>query len=179
MTRDDLLALPATIDLLTAARALGIGRNQAYDLASRGEFPCRVLKLGKRYKVVTEELLRHLGVDRGPSRPTETVKPPAAQADLHGRALNASGLRRARRIHLVTDEAGRIAVGTCTRYYRSPSHLPPRSTDILQPPAIALPPGLVWVHASYEIDTYVGGQYLSTGTEDVWEVQQSGSHPIP
>lgn len=81
MTRDDLLALPATIDLPTAARALGIGRNQAYDLAALGEFPCKVLKLGKRYKVVTSDLLQMLGIES--ARPVGEHVParhPARQA---------------------------------------------------------------------------------------------------
>ena len=32
MTRAELLALPAVIDVTTAARALGLGRSTAYDL---------------------------------------------------------------------------------------------------------------------------------------------------
>ena len=62
MTVADLLALPPTVDLVTAARALGCGRTLAYDLARRGQFPCRVLRLGNRYLVPTAELLRTLGV---------------------------------------------------------------------------------------------------------------------
>ena len=46
MTRAELLALPAVIDVTTAARALGLGRSTAYDLARRGKFPCRVLHIG-------------------------------------------------------------------------------------------------------------------------------------
>ncbi len=53
MTPDELLDLPVTVDLRTAARALGIGRSLAYDLASAGDFPCRVQRLGIRYRVVT------------------------------------------------------------------------------------------------------------------------------
>ncbi|SNR82389.1 hypothetical protein SAMN04488107_0064 [Geodermatophilus saharensis] len=37
MTRAQLAALPATVDIPTAARALSIGRTLAYQLAS---FPC-------------------------------------------------------------------------------------------------------------------------------------------
>jgi predicted DNA-binding transcriptional regulator AlpA len=65
MTTADLLALPPTVDLITAARALGCGRTLAYDLARRGQFPCRILRLGTRYLVPTAELLRTLGIGDG------------------------------------------------------------------------------------------------------------------
>ncbi len=62
----DLLALPAVVDVVTAGRALGIGRTTAYELARRGEFPCRVLRVGASYRVPTAELLKVLGVDPRP-----------------------------------------------------------------------------------------------------------------
>lgn len=64
MTREELLALPVTIDLVTAARALGMGRTKAYELVRTGEFPVPVLALGNRKRVVTEHLLALLGVER-------------------------------------------------------------------------------------------------------------------
>ena len=63
MTRAELVALPAVIDVTTAARALGLGRSTAYDLARRGKFPCRVLHIGSSYRVPTAELLRVLGIE--------------------------------------------------------------------------------------------------------------------
>jgi excisionase family DNA binding protein len=63
MTRAEVLALPAVVDITTAARVLGLGRSTAYDLARRGEFPCRILRLGSSYRVPTAELLRVLGID--------------------------------------------------------------------------------------------------------------------
>lgn len=39
LTRAELLALPVTVDVPTAARALGLGRSTAYELARRDEFP--------------------------------------------------------------------------------------------------------------------------------------------
>jgi hypothetical protein len=63
MSRRDLLALPATVNIAIAARALGCGRSLAYELARQGQFPCRVLRVGNRYLVPTAELLRLLGVD--------------------------------------------------------------------------------------------------------------------
>jgi predicted DNA-binding transcriptional regulator AlpA len=62
MTRAELLALPVSVDLMVAARALGMGRTLAYDLAKRGQFPVRVLRLGNRYRVTRADLLRTLGV---------------------------------------------------------------------------------------------------------------------
>ena len=74
MTRAELLALPAVIDVTTAARALGLGRSTAYDLARRGKFPCRVLHIGSSYRVPTAELLRVLGIELA----HEPAPPPAA-----------------------------------------------------------------------------------------------------
>jgi hypothetical protein len=63
LTMAELQQLPATIDLITAARALGLGRTKAYELAKRGEFPCRIIRVGIAYLVPTAELLRLLGDD--------------------------------------------------------------------------------------------------------------------
>lgn len=73
LTRAELLALPVTLDIPTAARALGLGRSTAYELARRGEFPCRILRIGSSYRVPTAELLRVLGIEPG-----EEPMPPAA-----------------------------------------------------------------------------------------------------
>lgn len=67
MTRDELLALPATVDLVTAARALGIGRTTCYQLARAGELPVPVLRLGVRYRVPTSALLTALGIEPAPA----------------------------------------------------------------------------------------------------------------
>jgi len=63
MTVADVRALPAVVDLRTAARALGIGRTLAYELARNGQFPCPVLRVGHAYRVPTAELRRVLGLD--------------------------------------------------------------------------------------------------------------------
>jgi excisionase family DNA binding protein len=65
LTREELLALPVTVDVATAARALGLGRSTAYELARSGEFPCRILRIRSSYRVPTAELLRVLGIDPG------------------------------------------------------------------------------------------------------------------
>jgi predicted DNA-binding transcriptional regulator AlpA len=62
LTISEALALPAVVDLLTAARALGLGRTTAYALARDGAFPCRVMRVGAVYRVPTAELLAVLGL---------------------------------------------------------------------------------------------------------------------
>jgi hypothetical protein len=70
LTLGELHQLPATVDLLTAARALGVGRTKAYELAKMGEFPCRIIRIGVAYLVPTAELLKLLGVDLPISKPS-------------------------------------------------------------------------------------------------------------
>jgi len=62
MTTEDILRLPSVVDLPTAAEALGIGRSKAYELAQSGEFPCRVIRIGRNYRVPTADLRRILGL---------------------------------------------------------------------------------------------------------------------
>lgn len=62
LTREELLALPAVIDLDTANRALAIGRSTGYGLAKRDQYPAKVLRLGNAYRVVTADLLRVLEI---------------------------------------------------------------------------------------------------------------------
>jgi hypothetical protein len=72
LTIDDIHNLPVTIDLITAARALGIDRTKAYELARSGEFPCRIIRIGDLYRVATADLIRLLGftTDRHQAPPT-------------------------------------------------------------------------------------------------------------
>ena len=62
MSREELLELPAAVDLDTGNRALGLGRSKGYELAKRGQYPCTVLRLGKAYRVVTADLLNLIGL---------------------------------------------------------------------------------------------------------------------
>ncbi|MFF3825604.1 hypothetical protein ACFYXN_17315 [Streptomyces griseus] len=62
MSREELLDLPAAVDLETGNRALGLGRSKGYELAKRGQYPCKVLRLGNAYRVVTADLLALLGL---------------------------------------------------------------------------------------------------------------------
>ncbi|MFJ2914049.1 helix-turn-helix domain-containing protein [Streptomyces sp. NPDC087228] len=43
-----------------ASKVLGFSRTKGYDLVRRGEFPCRVLRIGRTTRVVTASLLRVL-----------------------------------------------------------------------------------------------------------------------
>jgi Helix-turn-helix domain len=62
LTLAEAAGLPAVTDLVTAARALGIGRTRAYELARAGTFPCRVIRAGKTWTVPTADLLALLGL---------------------------------------------------------------------------------------------------------------------
>jgi hypothetical protein len=66
LTFDQLHTLPTIVNLMTAARALGIGRTKAYQLAQDGQFPCRIIRVGKGYHIPTADLLRLLGVTSVP-----------------------------------------------------------------------------------------------------------------
>ena len=60
LTVSGLHSLPPTIDLMTAARILGIGRTKAYQLARTGRFPCTIIRIGDLYRVATADLIRLL-----------------------------------------------------------------------------------------------------------------------
>jgi hypothetical protein len=62
LTLAELSSLPAVTDLVTAGRALGLGRTKAYELARAGQFPCPVIRAGKMWLVPTAGLLGLLGV---------------------------------------------------------------------------------------------------------------------
>ncbi|GAA3304669.1 hypothetical protein GCM10020295_56400 [Streptomyces cinereospinus] len=62
MTLEELLALPPTVNVTTAARALGIGVHKAYNLIKEGSFPVQTLTLGSTVRVPTAALWRVLGV---------------------------------------------------------------------------------------------------------------------
>ena len=68
MTREDLIALPAVVDLATAAGALGIGRTCAYELVRTGAWPTPVLRIGRLIWIPTAPLLDLLGLERVPRK---------------------------------------------------------------------------------------------------------------
>jgi hypothetical protein len=68
MSQAELLALPSVVDLTTAGRAFGIGRTKAFELARTGEFPVKVLIVGRKFRVSKAVILEALGVT--PAAPT-------------------------------------------------------------------------------------------------------------
>ena len=73
MTQSELETLPVSFDIVVAGRAYDMGRTKAYELAKRGEFPCRVLKIGNSYRVTRADLLRSLGLDPMTAKPAAPV----------------------------------------------------------------------------------------------------------
>jgi hypothetical protein len=68
MTLDELRALPISVDLVTAGRAFGLGRTLSHELARAGRFPCRVLRVGARYRVPRSAIFESLGIDSAGTR---------------------------------------------------------------------------------------------------------------
>ena len=66
-------ALPATVGLVEAGRALGIGRSSAYQLARDGQFPCPLIRVGALYRVPTAGLLRLLQLTPPPTASVPSV----------------------------------------------------------------------------------------------------------
>jgi len=72
LTLAEIAELPAVTDLVTAGRALGIGRTKAYELARAGQFPCPLIRAGGTWRVPTAGLLALLGLPvPGPPPPGE------------------------------------------------------------------------------------------------------------
>lgn len=55
---------PPAVDVTVAALAFGLSRSHAYELISRGEFPAKVIKVGSRYRVITESVIQALSADQ-------------------------------------------------------------------------------------------------------------------
>ncbi|RUL89983.1 DNA-binding protein [Verrucosispora sp. FIM060022] len=62
-TIEEVRELGLTTDVETAAAILGIGRTKAYALARTGEFPVRLLRVGRRYVVPVQAILNILAVE--------------------------------------------------------------------------------------------------------------------
>jgi excisionase family DNA binding protein len=58
----DAAQLPPTLDLLTAAAWLGIGRTTAYRLAEHSHFPVPVIRVGRRYRIPSAPLIALLAI---------------------------------------------------------------------------------------------------------------------
>jgi excisionase family DNA binding protein len=62
MNREQLVALPAVVDVPTAASVLGLSRTTVYELIRIGDWPTPVLRLGKLIRLPTEPILELLGI---------------------------------------------------------------------------------------------------------------------
>lgn len=62
-TLDEVRAWPATVAPEQAAIALGISRSYAYELVRTGGFPAKVIKVGRKNRVITSSILALLGAD--------------------------------------------------------------------------------------------------------------------
>jgi excisionase family DNA binding protein len=60
LTMEQIRQLPATVDVETAARALGVSRSTAYEWIKAGQFPGRVITVRRRHRVITASLLTML-----------------------------------------------------------------------------------------------------------------------
>lgn len=63
LSDSELLALEPTFPVAVAGRAWGLGRSTASELARAGEFPCPVVRVGKRYRVNRAALYEALSFD--------------------------------------------------------------------------------------------------------------------
>lgn len=68
MTLDDLRGRPTVPLWPVAGQALGVGRTRTFAMVRRGEWPTRVLRLGRQYRVPTADLLALLGADQEVTR---------------------------------------------------------------------------------------------------------------
>ena len=77
MSPEELFRLPVSVPLVIAARAFGLARTKAHELARADEFPCRVIRVGQRYRVPRSALLEALGY-ADPAQETGPRPRPAA-----------------------------------------------------------------------------------------------------
>jgi hypothetical protein len=69
MFTEDVRAMPVVVDLTTAGKVFGLGRDLSVVLAETGEFPTPVLRLGRRRMVTRAAILAALGIPDAPSNP--------------------------------------------------------------------------------------------------------------
>ena len=63
LTRAQITALPAVVDVTTAAQVLGLSRTSVYERIRNGDWPTPVFRLGKLIRIPTAPLLELLGIE--------------------------------------------------------------------------------------------------------------------
>ncbi|MER8115352.1 MULTISPECIES: DNA-binding protein [unclassified Streptomyces] len=66
LTFREIFNLPVSVDLRTAARAFGMCLGTAYRLVAEDAFPCPTVRVGRRHRVLTVDLLQALGIEERP-----------------------------------------------------------------------------------------------------------------
>lgn len=64
MSRDEVMALPPSVSLQTACKALGISKATGYRLMKANEFPVAVVRMGRTIRIPTSGIHRVLGLDQ-------------------------------------------------------------------------------------------------------------------
>jgi hypothetical protein len=62
MSVQELQALDVTVDIRTAGRAFGLAPSTSQAKAASGDFPVKVLRYAREYRVLRADLLRALGM---------------------------------------------------------------------------------------------------------------------
>ena len=75
LTATEVRALPAVVDVVTAAEVLGIGRTVAHELVRTGHFPTPVLRVGRQIKIPTAYLVDLLGLSTDPRTEASGPRP--------------------------------------------------------------------------------------------------------
>lgn len=77
-SREEILALPAAVDIPTAGKCFKMGRSKAYDLARAGKFPVEVLPMGATFFVTRASILAALGIEDMAPASADQAQPSAA-----------------------------------------------------------------------------------------------------
>jgi hypothetical protein len=79
---------PVTVDVVTAGRCFGLGRDASYRAAADKSLPVPVLRLGRRLLVTRAALLDALGIDEA-TTPDKSLARPALSLFSDPTSLNA------------------------------------------------------------------------------------------
>lgn len=80
MNAADLAALPAVLDVGTAAKILGLSRTAAYELIRTDAWPTPVFRLGRLIRIPTAPLLDLLGVHQDGALSTRVLGIPSQRS---------------------------------------------------------------------------------------------------